>query len=211
MSARAQKAPCSVEGCDRPSRAKGMCSAHYQRDWIHGDPAVGGPLEPRRDRSTAPTCSVHQCNDGREGHGLCSKHYKRAKRYGILDQYSASDETSAEPLRPGREIHTRRLTSAQVERIEATLDALGRGRIPLLTVGFDLDVEEQATRLLMEDRKLTGGWHHSDWLTDWQLKLRQDREVYNRNGFPDPNIREGRLFRAYNPLIGTRPQRLQSV
>jgi len=44
---------CSIDGCDRPARARGWCKAHWQRWSRHGDPLAGraspasGPLEVR--------------------------------------------------------------------------------------------------------------------------------------------------------------------
>lgn len=29
---------CVIDGCDRPMKAKGWCSVHWQRWWKHGDP-----------------------------------------------------------------------------------------------------------------------------------------------------------------------------
>ena len=31
---------CSIEGCDRPATAKGLCQMHYMRQRRHGDPAT---------------------------------------------------------------------------------------------------------------------------------------------------------------------------
>jgi len=31
---------CAVDGCDRPQKNRGWCSAHYQRWWKHGDPLI---------------------------------------------------------------------------------------------------------------------------------------------------------------------------
>jgi 5-methylcytosine-specific restriction endonuclease McrA len=39
---------CAVDGCERPQRCRGWCSAHYQRWRTHGHPLRGGPV--RRDR-----------------------------------------------------------------------------------------------------------------------------------------------------------------
>jgi len=36
---------CAVEGCDRTDyRARGMCNAHYQRWWNHGDARDAVPI-----------------------------------------------------------------------------------------------------------------------------------------------------------------------
>jgi hypothetical protein len=80
---------CSIQGCRKNAHrsahgAKGMCSAHYQRSRIHGDPLTykKGPLElPFKE------CSVEGCDrDARRSangkNGLCSMHYQRAKKPG---------------------------------------------------------------------------------------------------------------------------------
>lgn len=71
--------------------------------------------------------------------------------------------------------------------------------------GVDRTLEDLADHLLMEDREANGG--EVDWLTEGQLVSCGYREVHNKNGFPEPNILEGRVFRAYNPLFGKRPRR----
>lgn len=37
-----EKRTCSIDGCDRPQRARGWCSAHWTRWRQHGDPRAGG-------------------------------------------------------------------------------------------------------------------------------------------------------------------------
>ena len=32
--------PCSVDGCEKRARARGLCWAHYKRWQRHGDPGV---------------------------------------------------------------------------------------------------------------------------------------------------------------------------
>lgn len=32
--------PCSISGCPRPRKARGLCSTHYRRLQIHGDPTI---------------------------------------------------------------------------------------------------------------------------------------------------------------------------
>jgi hypothetical protein len=31
---------CTIEGCEKPMRAKGLCNVHYLRKRRHGNPAV---------------------------------------------------------------------------------------------------------------------------------------------------------------------------
>ena len=37
---------CSIENCDRKHRAKGLCKAHYYRQFVTGDVRADKPLEP---------------------------------------------------------------------------------------------------------------------------------------------------------------------
>lgn len=70
---------CSVEGCDKRIRSRGLCNAHYAMYKKHGDP------EAKFDRRTQyGKCRMDGCgseaNSGRDW--LCGSHYKRKWRYG---------------------------------------------------------------------------------------------------------------------------------
>lgn len=47
-----QKTTCTVKGCGKPARARGWCSAHYERWRVHGDPLHGGPVGVSRGEPT---------------------------------------------------------------------------------------------------------------------------------------------------------------
>lgn len=70
---------CSVEECQAPIKARGLCGAHYQRMRKTGDPL--GVRPGRWDGYTKPLCSV---GCGRQAHagGLCSVHAPRLRRHG---------------------------------------------------------------------------------------------------------------------------------
>lgn len=43
--------PCSLDGCDRPQKARGYCNRHYLRDARHGSPVSGGSVRHDSDES----------------------------------------------------------------------------------------------------------------------------------------------------------------
>ena len=67
---------CTFEGCDKPHRGKGLCSAHLSRLRRHGDPAHGGPL-----RGQHPAvCTFPECGRESDALGLCVGHYTQQIR-----------------------------------------------------------------------------------------------------------------------------------
>jgi 5-methylcytosine-specific restriction endonuclease McrA len=80
------KATCAVEDCERPHRARGVCSAHWQEWRKSGAPSTGFEhlVAARRTRSGGGTCSIEGCP--REiwnlTHGWCQRHYDTWYRHG---------------------------------------------------------------------------------------------------------------------------------
>ena len=82
---------CSLEDCDAPYSAKGLCAKHYKRDWARKS---RGYPKPRRQR---PTCSVTSCDALHEAKGFCNKHYgqtpeQKARRKARRDIYRRTEE-----------------------------------------------------------------------------------------------------------------------
>jgi hypothetical protein len=77
-------------------------------------------------------------------------------------------------------------------------------------MGIDWDLEDKSRRILVQDRKsrgLVGPKVNSEeypWLTPEQLKHRENHEIGNSTGFPDPELFSGTFIRAFNPLFGKR-------
>lgn len=72
------KTTCSIDGCDRPARATGMCHMHGRR--VQRTGSAGG-VEPRKGYNVLP-CGVDGCDELRKARGLCSTHYERRRRNG---------------------------------------------------------------------------------------------------------------------------------
>lgn len=88
----ANKACCSINGCDKPAKTRGLCSGHYHRLKRYGDP-VYRPYEHRKIKK----CKIDGCERKSIALGLCSMHYQSKRRsktrkidkaiYGIYMEY----------------------------------------------------------------------------------------------------------------------------
>lgn len=75
------EASCSVPGCERRRRARGLCYMHYKRERRTGDP---GPAAAQHEQPY-PVCSVMGCESRsmhRTGQLLCRPHYDRLVQTG---------------------------------------------------------------------------------------------------------------------------------
>ena len=86
----AGKKACSVQGCKRAYRAKGLCFFHYKK-WRRGE------IEGRPTRFK--TCSKPDCAKKVAVHGLCQEHYdawKKARMSAKLSGTAAPAEAKPE-------------------------------------------------------------------------------------------------------------------
>lgn len=61
----AKESVCSVSGCDKPTRSKGLCATHYSQQ-----------LEPK-------LCKLPGCGRKAVSHGYCSMHWNRINYKGV--------------------------------------------------------------------------------------------------------------------------------
>jgi hypothetical protein len=66
---------CTIQGCGKPHRAKGYCSAHYWSWRNNGDPLIGRPRQLRMSGK----CLVNGCDKKARSGGMCHGHYKKAR------------------------------------------------------------------------------------------------------------------------------------
>ena len=69
---------CTVEHCDRPHLARGLCSAHYQRWQKRSRQTLDAPIRQQRGR----TCTIKDCDRPHLARGYCSLHWGRWRRTG---------------------------------------------------------------------------------------------------------------------------------
>lgn len=86
------KRTCVVDGCNGVHRARGYCSAHYQRWKVYGDPTI---LE--RPVFVPGECDVEGCSEARKIRQWCRKHYTRWQRHG---DPTAGNRSPGAPLLP---------------------------------------------------------------------------------------------------------------
>ncbi len=77
----AGKMTCSVQGCKRAYRAKGLCFFHYKK-WRRSE------LEGRPARYE--TCAKPECKKKVVAHGLCQEHYDAWKKSRKKNQVPAA-------------------------------------------------------------------------------------------------------------------------
>lgn len=63
---------CTVDGCNRKHRARGLCQAHYHRWW----------KKRRASDPNAPRCTIDGCETHVDQHGWCNRHFQRWKTTG---------------------------------------------------------------------------------------------------------------------------------
>jgi hypothetical protein len=73
------RAPCRVEGCERPWVTKHLCNGHYKRLWKYGDVRASEPLGRGRAKQE---CIVERCDKQARSKGLCAGHHSRLLRWG---------------------------------------------------------------------------------------------------------------------------------
>lgn len=71
-----QKKQCSVQGCLRAARSKGLCATHYQQA------RRGTELQPIAPRDPRQVCYVPDCNKQVYARAMCAAHYQQWRRSG---------------------------------------------------------------------------------------------------------------------------------
>ena len=80
------KKTCTVQGCKRAYRAKGLCFFHYKK-WRRGE------LEGRPSRYD--TCAKPECKKKVVAHGLCQEHFDAWTKARKKNQGAAAEAAAA--------------------------------------------------------------------------------------------------------------------
>lgn len=74
------RAPCGIDGCDRPSAGRGWCGTHWVRWRKYGDPMF--VKTKGVDYNVATICQFDECDTKARAHAYCSKHLARWLKHG---------------------------------------------------------------------------------------------------------------------------------
>lgn len=70
---------CYADDCNKEAIRKGLCGAHYQRQYLYGRlHKIKGLIK--------GNCTVEGCEEKIKGHGLCTNHYSLWRRTGKLEK-----------------------------------------------------------------------------------------------------------------------------
>jgi len=94
--------------------------------------------------------------------------------------------------------------------VETEGDIPPQCRLGNAKAGVDYTLEERADALLAQSRREHPRSQDEDpyeVLSPGQMDRRRSREIYNKNGFPEPHLFAGLYRRAHNPKMFDRPPR----
>lgn len=119
------RAPCSIDGCEKPSAGRGWCSMHWYRWRHHGDPLVAS--KPQVARPTVQ-CAASGCDRAAFSKGWCGMHYKRVSTHGSPDIVSPGGRPIDGQYPKYAAIHKRLTRARGSARLHACVDCGGRAR-----------------------------------------------------------------------------------
>ena len=170
MATKVAERVCSLDGCDKPIRASGLCYAHYEKD---------------RTSRTKTICILDWCNNPQRVKGLCHKHNQRKRRGIPLDYHDRSRKCTHPEC--DKVLVSRGLCKFHDHRRSRgiPLDAPFKGAEPVGTLHFDT---EGYARIKV-------GQGHRQWMSHHRYVMEQHlgRELYPHenvhhiNGIRDDN------------------------
>ena len=194
----AQTKTCSVDGCDRPFCAKGLCNAHYMRKKRGEFP---GP--PIKYREFHDGCRIEGCLENHAAKGLCNAHYARLRRGSDLSKPLKKISTNAICLVDKCELpnYSRGYCSFHLQRLKRG-KSFDDPRKPLNRSGLVEDISWHINNCGYVKGMFKGRGvlqHRLFWELHYGRKLKPFENVHHKNGIKTDN-------RIENLELWTKPQ-----
>lgn len=182
---------CSIEGCERPRKARGWCKSHWQRWSRTGDPGAGTPVVAFSTSAKSATCSIEDCTNPVKHRGWCGMHYQRWQRHGdpraeaiarygsFADSFNAN--ISSAPDKNGCILWTGATTAAGYGRVQARGDSAYAHRYAW----------EQANRALTPDELVDHICHQTRCVNPDHLRVATRAENGQNSSGPAPTSSTG--------------------
>lgn len=166
---------CSVDGCGRRLKARGLCNTHYEHRRLAGVRAARAAAREQKFRTLAgqPSCSEVGCGRETSARGLCGRHYQQRVKAGTLPP--------AGPKPP----------TVRVVCSVADCERFNYGNGLCVRHWAKQRRMDPATRPAILARGKRSYWRHRD------QKMTAMRERYLRN--PEKQRRRARDWRSKNP------------
>lgn len=139
--------PCIIDGCDKPSIARGWCSGHYHRWQRYGD--VNATLR-KVSSWNGQKCMVDGCDNRIYAHGYCEKHLASVRRRLNPEKQKIRNLASAIRRKAKQELMMGRPRTATCE--VCNQPPAGRGNRPESGICFDHDHKTGKPRGWLCDR-----------------------------------------------------------
>lgn len=164
--------------CSKPTHAKGLCLAHYNRLRRHGNPLGGRPTRPS-------ICSHRECSEPHYAKGYCHIHWKRIREGISLDKPLPIRQSHCDVEGCDRKHYSKGLCNPHWSRLRSSGDVQAEKPITRLSAGGR--IKDHQGYILVWTGKKHEREHRVMMEKHLGRKLYPKESVHHKNGIKDDN------------------------